>query len=115
MVRMFEGRFGRLVLHDLRASEPIEAPTDPAIILGAHDAAVRFLNPGEIHISLDASRVLVLHAAGDWLLEGGRTRGDVNAKQGTSSPRARPLPTRRPMPAAAAARRCRRCAGRTRP
>jgi AraC family transcriptional regulator len=67
MVRMFEGRFGRLVLHDLRASEPIEAPTDPAIILAARDAAVRFLNPGEIHICLDASRVLVLHAAGDWL------------------------------------------------
>ena len=57
MVRIFEGRFGRLALRNLQPQETVEAQGDPAILLGAGDGVVRFLNPGEIHISLDASRV----------------------------------------------------------
>lgn len=67
MVRIFEGRFGRLALRNLQPRDPIEAQGDPTIVLAAGDGVVRFLNPGEIHISLDASRVLVLHAACEWL------------------------------------------------
>ena len=66
-VRLFEGRFGRLVLTELGAQDRIEARIDPAIVLQPGDGEVRFLNPGEIHVALDASRVLALHAAGDWL------------------------------------------------
>ena len=67
--RLFEGRFGRLVLMELGAREPVQAQGDPAVVLQQGGADVVFLNPGEIHISLDASRVLVLHAAGPWLRE----------------------------------------------
>jgi AraC family transcriptional regulator len=68
-VRLFEGRFGRLVLVELGAQDPIQAQDDPAIVLQQGDGDVAFLNPGEIHIALDASRVVVFHAAGPWLRE----------------------------------------------
>ncbi len=67
--RLFEGRFGRLVLIELPAQGEVQAQADPAVVLQQDDGDVVFLNPGEIHISLDASRVLVLHAAGSWLRE----------------------------------------------
>ncbi|MGQ0546954.1 MAG: helix-turn-helix domain-containing protein [Betaproteobacteria bacterium] len=65
--RLFEGRFGRLVLMELGPREEVAAQGDPAVVLQQGDGDVVFLNPGEIHIALDASRVLVLHAAGAWL------------------------------------------------
>lgn len=68
-VRLFEGRFGRLVLVELGAQDPVHAHDDPAIVLQQGDGDVVFLNPGEIHIALDASRVVVFHAAGSWLRE----------------------------------------------
>ena len=67
--RLFEGRFGRLVLIELPAQGEVQAQADPAVVLQQDDGDVVFLNPGEIHISVDASRVLVLHAAGSWLRE----------------------------------------------
>ena len=67
--RLFEGRFGRLVLMELGAREQVAAQGDPAVVLQQGGTDVVFLNPGEIHIALDASRVLVLHAAGPWLRE----------------------------------------------
>ena len=68
-VRLFEGRFGRLVLVELGPQDPVQAQEDPAIVLQQGEGDVLFLNPGEIHIAVDASRVLVLHAAGAWLRE----------------------------------------------
>jgi AraC-like DNA-binding protein len=67
--RLVEGRFGRLVLMELEAREPVQAQGDPAVVLQQGGADVAFLNAGEIHIALEASRVLVLHAAGPWLRE----------------------------------------------
>jgi AraC-like DNA-binding protein len=66
-VRLIEGRFGRLVLAELGPQEELHARSDPAIVLQHGDGKVLFLNPGEIHVSLDASRVLAFHAAGEWL------------------------------------------------
>ena len=67
--RLFEGRFGRLVLIELGAQDRVAAQQDPAVVLTQGGEEVVFLNPGEIHIALDPSRVLVLHAAGAWLRE----------------------------------------------
>ena len=67
LVRILEGRFGRLVLGDLAAGETCSAQADPAILMQPGDADLLFLNPGETHTSLAPSRVLALHAAGDWL------------------------------------------------
>ncbi len=67
MVRMFEGRFGRLVLEDCRPNDALPAGEDPTIVLTRGSAAVRFLNPGEIHVSLEAGRAVVFHAASAWL------------------------------------------------
>src|SRR6476646_4509767 len=66
-VRLFEGRFGRLLLTDLAPQDEVRAQADPAIVLeqGAED--ILLLNPGELHVSLGASRAIELHAAGDWL------------------------------------------------
>jgi AraC-like DNA-binding protein len=54
-------------LAELGPQEELHARSDPAIVLQHGDDKVRFLNPGEIHLSLDASRVLAFHAAGEWL------------------------------------------------
>jgi AraC-like DNA-binding protein len=64
---MFEGHFGRLVLRSLLPRDPIQAQESPVIILAEGDAAVRFLNPGELHINLDATRAVIFHADGEWL------------------------------------------------
>ena len=69
LVRLFEGRFGRLVLTELAPHDQLQALADPAIVMAQGDGEVRFLNPGEIHVNLDATRALVFHAAGDWLRE----------------------------------------------
>jgi AraC-like DNA-binding protein len=66
-VRLFEGRFGRLALQDLAPQDELRAQTDPAIVLPQGEGEILFLNPGEFHVNLDAQRVLVFHAAGDWL------------------------------------------------
>jgi AraC-like DNA-binding protein len=67
MVRIFEGRFGRLMLTDLSAQEELHAQDDPVIVLQQGDAEILFLNPGEVHLDPQPKRVLVFHAAGDWL------------------------------------------------
>ena len=66
-IRLFEGRFGRLLLTDLAPQDEIRAQVDPAIVLEQGAPEILLLNPGELHVSLGASRALELHAAGDWL------------------------------------------------
>jgi AraC family transcriptional regulator len=66
-MRVFEGRFGRLVLKELAAGEQLPADNDPAIVMQQGGGEVIFLNPGEIHVTLDSTRILVLHAASEWL------------------------------------------------
>ena len=67
MVRIFEGRFGRLVLTELAASEQVEALADPAIVLQQGEGEIQLLNPGEIQVCLDSATALVFHAATGWL------------------------------------------------
>ena len=67
LVRILEGRFGRLVLTDVGAGEACAAQADPAIVMQPGDADLVFLNPAESYAPDAASRVLVLHAAADWL------------------------------------------------
>src|SRR5688572_7860787 len=67
MVRMFDGRFGRLVLEDLPATASIQAGDDPAIVLARGTGEIRFLNPGEAYASPAATRVAVFHASSAWL------------------------------------------------
>jgi AraC family transcriptional regulator len=67
LVRILEGRFGRLVLSDLAAGETCAAQGDPAILMQATGDDLVFLNPGEVHTAAAPVRILVLHAASDWL------------------------------------------------
>src|SRR5688500_14309586 len=67
LVRILEGRFGRLVLSDLAAGDTCAALGDPAILMQATGDDLLFLNPGEVHTTAAPVRILVLHAAGDWL------------------------------------------------
>ncbi len=66
-IRLFEGRFGRLLLTELAPGEEFRAQADPAIVLEQGSVEILFLNPGELHVSLGRSRALELHAAGEWL------------------------------------------------
>jgi AraC-like DNA-binding protein len=70
MVRIFEGRFGRLLLTELSAQDEVRAQDAPTIVLLQGDSDVLFLNPGEVHVNADARRALVFHAAGEWLGQG---------------------------------------------
>ena len=70
MIRLFEGRFGRLVLSELAPQDEVPAQADPAILMQAGAGEIIFLNPGEIHVAVDHSRMLALHAAGEWLRAG---------------------------------------------
>jgi len=67
LVRILEGRFGRLVLSDLAPGESCAAQADPALVMQPGDAELVFLNPGESFAATTATRVLVLHAASEWL------------------------------------------------
>jgi AraC-like DNA-binding protein len=67
LVRILEGRFGRLVLADLIPGEPVAAQAGPAILMQPGDGELLFLNPGETYACESPARVLVLHAAGNWL------------------------------------------------
>jgi len=87
MLRLFEGRFGRLVLSELAPQDEVHAQSEPAIVMQQGASEILFLNPGEIHVSLDASRVLALHAAGEWL------RDSFPAAFSAADPR--PFPQRR--------------------
>jgi AraC family transcriptional regulator len=67
LVRILEGRFGRLVLSDLAPGEACNAQADPVILMQPGDADLVFLNPGESYAATTVTRVLALHAAGEWL------------------------------------------------
>ena len=68
-MHVFEGRFGRLRLCDIAAGEQVPSENDPAILMPHQGVDLVLLNPGEFHVSLGTSRMLVLHAATDWLRE----------------------------------------------
>ena len=70
MVRVFEGRFGRLILTELAPHDEVRARADPAIVLQQGDGEIVFLNPGETHLNLERKRALVFHTAGEWLRHG---------------------------------------------
>ena len=70
IMRVLEGRFGRLVLSELAAGERVEASADPAILMQQGLEEVVFLNPGEFHVQPGAARLLAFHAASDWLRAG---------------------------------------------
>jgi AraC-like DNA-binding protein len=70
MVRIFEGRFGRLMLTDLAPQDELSAQDAPTIVLQHGDGEILFLNPGEAHVNLGSRRALVFHAAGEWLRHG---------------------------------------------
>ena len=63
--RVFEGRFGRLLLSDLAPKTELRAAADPVIVLQTGE--ILFLNPGEACVEREAKRALVFHAARDWL------------------------------------------------
>jgi len=67
IVRVLEGKFGRVVLSELAPEDRLEAPASPAVLLQQGSDEVLFLNPGEIHVSLGAARLLAFHAAREWL------------------------------------------------
>src|SRR6202521_1978687 len=67
MLRLFEGRFGRLLLTELSPGEALQAQDDPVIVLQHGERELLFLNPGESHVNDEVSRALVFHAAGAWL------------------------------------------------
>lgn len=69
ILRVLEGRFGRLVLAECAAGERLEASADSAILLQQGDV-VLFLNPGEFHVLPAAARVVAFHASGAWLRDG---------------------------------------------
>jgi len=66
-VRLFEGRFGRLLLNELAANDQIQAQADPAIVLEQGAEEILLLNPGELHVVLSPTRALEFHAASEWL------------------------------------------------
>ena len=67
LLRIVEGRFGRLALNELAAGDPIAAQADPVIVMQPGDADLLLLNPGENGAAAQTGRMLVLHAASDWL------------------------------------------------
>ncbi len=69
-LRLFEGRFGRLVLDEVGAGDRIEAQVDPVIVLQQRYDGVLFLNPAEVHVSPGPTRALACHAATEWLRAG---------------------------------------------
>src|SRR5258706_10703480 len=66
-LRLFEGRFGRLVLLELSPTDQVEAQAEPAIVVHHGAAEILLLNPNEVHVCVDASRALTWHPAGEWL------------------------------------------------
>src|SRR5258708_2884659 len=69
-LRLFEGRFGRLVLTELAPSDEIQAQGDPAIVVQQGAAEIILLNPGDVHVALEAARALALYPSGEWLRAG---------------------------------------------
>jgi AraC family transcriptional regulator len=67
IVRLAEGRFGRLVLEELEADERIQAADEPAIVLQSRFDEVLFLNPNESHATRGPTKALIVHAAREWL------------------------------------------------
>src|SRR3954451_20357273 len=67
MIRIFEGRFGRLLLSDRDAHHELRAQEDPVLVVRQGDPAVVFINPGKSYRHPAAKRALVFHVAGEWL------------------------------------------------
>ena len=76
MVRIFEGRFGRLLLSDLDSHDEVRAQEDPVILLRQGDPELVLLNPGKSFRNPTPKRALVFHIAGERVVPGGvRRRG----------------------------------------
>jgi AraC-like DNA-binding protein len=69
-LRLFEGRFGRLLLAELSPGDALQAQADPVIVLLHGARELLFLNPNETHANEELGRALVFHAAGAWLQAG---------------------------------------------
>ena len=67
VIRLAEGRFGRLVLEDLAADEQIQASGEPAIVLQSRFDELVFLNPGESHVVRGPTKALIVYASQEWL------------------------------------------------
>jgi hypothetical protein len=76
LVRILEGRFGRLVLIDLAAGESCAAQADPVILMQSVGDDLLFLNPGESYHRQQprASWCCMLRATGCGELPGGVRR-----------------------------------------
>jgi AraC family transcriptional regulator len=70
MLRILEGRFGRLVLSELDSGERIEAADGPLIVLAQGGSHILFLNPGEVDAATAAGRVIAFRASPEWLRAG---------------------------------------------
>lgn len=66
-MRVYEGRFGKLVLTQLAAGESLLADDDPAILMPQAAQEVVFLNAGEAFTAPAATRLLAFFASSDWL------------------------------------------------
>jgi AraC-like DNA-binding protein len=55
------------LLTELAPQDEIRVQADPAIVIEQGAEEILLLNPGEIYVSLSASRALEFHAAGEWL------------------------------------------------
>ena len=67
MLRILEGRFGRLVLAEIDAGERIEAADGALIVLAQGGTHILFLNPGEADTATATSRVVAFRASAEWL------------------------------------------------
>src|SRR5205807_10598304 len=62
LLRLFEGRFGRLLLMELAPGKVLEALADPVIDLQQKHSELLSLNPGEVHVYQEATRALVFRS-----------------------------------------------------
>jgi AraC-like DNA-binding protein len=67
MIRIFEGRFGRLALAELSARQAMQAGADPTVVLPQADNEVLLLNPGDIQVQYCETRALVFNGSAEWL------------------------------------------------
>ena len=94
IVRLSEGRFGRLVLEELAAEERIQAAEEAAIVLQSRYDELVFLNPGESHATRGPTKVLIVYAA-----RNGCARTSRYSRKTKRTPSRRPS---RPSPRASA-------------
>ena len=78
-MRVFEGRFGKLVLSELSANEHVQSGADPAVLMPRQGEELIFLNPGEIPTNLRSSLV---DTDGDSIITFRDLNASANARPG---------------------------------